>query len=127
MNAAGGTRRLTTFYERMSSLDMILGSLAAEHLDTERVQARDLYTRSLDCQNLGMFPMLEVLAGVVAEYGAPVPRTSCLTSAAGPGDRDAGEPRRPDGHSRSKASRPRAAPQQTAHARAELGTTVCAA
>ena len=85
MNAAGGTQRLTTFYERMSSLDMILGSLAAEQLDPERLQARDLYTRSLDCQNLGMFPMLEVLAGVVAEYGAPGPKDKLLDIGCGLG------------------------------------------
>jgi SAM-dependent methyltransferase len=85
MNAAGGTRRLTTFYERMSSLDMILGSLAADHLDTERLQARDVYTRNLDCQNLGTFPMLEVLAGVVAEYGAPGPKDKLLDIGCGLG------------------------------------------
>ena len=62
-------RRLTKFYGELSSLEVVLGSLALEGVDAEHPRASDLYTRGLDCQNLGTFPMLEVLAAVAAEYG----------------------------------------------------------
>jgi SAM-dependent methyltransferase len=85
VEAAGGARRLVKFYEQMSSLDMILGSLSAEGLDPERLQARDIYTRGLDCQNLGTFPMLDVLAGVLDEYGAPGSKDKLLDIGCGLG------------------------------------------
>lgn len=85
VEAAAGARRLVKFYEPLSSLDMILGALRAEHLDTERLRASDLYTRGLDCQNLGTFPMLDVLAGVVAEYGAPGAKDKLLDIGCGLG------------------------------------------
>jgi ubiquinone/menaquinone biosynthesis C-methylase UbiE len=65
------TTRLTGFYGEMSSLDSIVRALSAEGVDTGRLTARDLYTRDLDCQNLGAFQVLELIAGVVTEYGAP--------------------------------------------------------
>jgi SAM-dependent methyltransferase len=80
-----GSRRLTKFYGELSSLELVLGSLAAEGVDTEHPRASDLYTRGLDCQNLGAFPMLEVLAGVVAEYGAPKPGDKILDIGCGLG------------------------------------------
>lgn len=79
------TRRLTKFYGELSSLEMVLGSLAMEGVPTEHPRASDLYTRGLDCQNLGTFPMLEVLAGVAAEYGAPGPDDRLLDIGCGLG------------------------------------------
>lgn len=73
MSEPASSRRLAKFYGELSSLDVVLGSLAAEGVDTEHPRARDLYSRGLDCQNLGTFPMLEVLADVAAEYGTPGP------------------------------------------------------
>jgi ubiquinone/menaquinone biosynthesis C-methylase UbiE len=85
VEATASTRRLVKFYEQMSSLEMILGSLSAEGVDTENLRASDLYTRGLDCQNLGTYPMLDVLAGVVAEYGAPGPQEKVLDIGCGLG------------------------------------------
>src|SRR4029077_3303697 len=39
--------------------------------ETHRLTARDLYTRDLDCHNLGMHVMLDLLAAVAGEYGQP--------------------------------------------------------
>jgi SAM-dependent methyltransferase len=65
------TGRLTKFYGALSpSLDSIFGALAAAGVDTEHVQARDLYERDLDCHNLGMHQMLDVLASVASEYAS---------------------------------------------------------
>ena len=63
--------RLSKFYGQMSSLDGILAAASASGLDPERLEARDLYVRSLDCHNLGMFTVLRVLADVATEYGTP--------------------------------------------------------
>ena len=60
--------RLTAFYGAMSSLDGILASLATAGVDTTQLRARDLYCRDLDCHNLGMRQMLDVLVGVAGEY-----------------------------------------------------------
>jgi SAM-dependent methyltransferase len=79
------TRRLTKFYGELSSLEVVLGSLAMEGVDTEHPRAKDLYTRGLDCQNLGTFPILEVLAAVAAEYGAPGPDDTLLDIGCGIG------------------------------------------
>src|SRR5262245_40056101 len=78
-------QRLMKFYGDLSSLELVLGSLAAEGIDAGHPRASDLYTRGLDCQNLGAFPMLEVLAGVVAEYGAPKPGDEILDIGCGLG------------------------------------------
>jgi ubiquinone/menaquinone biosynthesis C-methylase UbiE len=69
--AAASTTRLSRFYGQLSSLDGILAAAAAAGLDPERMQARDLYVRSLDCHNLGMFKVLQLVADVAAEYGTP--------------------------------------------------------
>ena len=69
--ATASTARLTKFYGELSSLDAIMAGLSAAEVDTDRLSARDLYTRDLDCHNLGMHAMLELLAAVAGEYGTP--------------------------------------------------------
>ena len=71
MAAETSTQRLTKLYGELSSLDTILGSLSVEGVDVEHLLPRDLYTRGADCQNLGAYPMLGVLADVATEYGRP--------------------------------------------------------
>ncbi|MEA3215020.1 MAG: sarcosine/dimethylglycine N-methyltransferase [Acidimicrobiia bacterium] len=68
--------QLAGFYGESSSLDRILQALAREGVEQAQMTARDLYSRDLDCHNLGAYPMLQTLAGVVSQLGAP-----------GPGDR----------------------------------------
>jgi ubiquinone/menaquinone biosynthesis C-methylase UbiE len=64
--------RLTKFYGELSpSLESVLEILTASGVDTNQLKASDLYERDLDCHNLGMHTMLEELARVVAQYGAP--------------------------------------------------------
>jgi ubiquinone/menaquinone biosynthesis C-methylase UbiE len=66
------TAKLTRFYGEMSpSLDTIKESLVVAGIDPARPRASDLYEHDIDCHNLGMYPMLERLAEIVAEYGAP--------------------------------------------------------
>ena len=67
------TRQLTSLYGEMTSLDRVRRALEREGVDVEHLQARDLYERDLDCQNLGGFAMLEVIAAAVAERAAPQP------------------------------------------------------
>jgi SAM-dependent methyltransferase len=69
--AAPSTEQLSKFYGQMSSLDGILAAASASGLDPERLTARDLYVRSLDCHNLGMYKVLQVVAEVAAEYATP--------------------------------------------------------
>jgi ubiquinone/menaquinone biosynthesis C-methylase UbiE len=70
--ATASTAKLTKFYGEMSpSVETVKASLAAAGVDPEHPRASDLYQRDIDCHNLGMYRMLEVLADVVAEYGAP--------------------------------------------------------
>ena len=69
--APASTARLTKFYGELSSLDAILAGLSAAGVHTERFEASDLYTRDLDCHNLGMHTMLDLLAAVAGEYGEP--------------------------------------------------------
>lgn len=69
---AADTRRLTKFYGAFSpSLDDIMAALRLAGVPSDGVQARDLYERDLDCHNLGMHRMLELLAHVVTDYAAP--------------------------------------------------------
>jgi MPBQ/MSBQ methyltransferase len=84
---ASSVRRLTKFYggELLSSLERVIQGLAAQGLDTEHVRASDLYTRSLDCQNLGSYPMLEILASVASEYGTPGREDKVLDAGCGLG------------------------------------------
>lgn len=63
--------RLSEFYGQMSSLDGIVAAASASGLDPERMQARDLYVRSLDCHNLGMYRVLQLVAELGAEHGSP--------------------------------------------------------
>ena len=63
--------RLRQFYGEMTSLDGILGAMSMHGLDPDHVTAADLYTRGLDCQNLGGFPHLELIAEAVGRVGAP--------------------------------------------------------
>ena len=56
--ASDVTRRLTRFYEEISSLDSIVRALSRAGVDTGKITAGDLYTRGLDCQNLGGFENL---------------------------------------------------------------------
>jgi len=71
-SASAGIDRLTKFYAALSpSLDSIMALLSAAGVDTSEVRARDLYERDLDCHNMGMHSMLEVLADVASEYGPP--------------------------------------------------------
>ncbi len=63
-------RRLHRFYAELTSVDAILRALARDKQEEETVTAADLYTRSLDCQNLGGFALLERHAALVVEYQA---------------------------------------------------------
>src|SRR3954463_16169888 len=67
------TSRLTSLYGEMTSLDRVRKALARDGVDVEHLQARDLYERDLDCQTLGGFAMLEVIATAVAGRAAPQP------------------------------------------------------
>jgi SAM-dependent methyltransferase len=69
----------------MTSIDRILRALTADGVDVEHLQARDLYERDLDCQNLGASRMLEVIAGAVAEYRIPEPTDTVLDVGCGLG------------------------------------------
>ncbi len=71
--AAMRSEKLAKFYGEMSpSVDTVKESLVAAGVDPEHARASDLYRRDIDCHNLGMHRMLEVLADVVGEYGAPI-------------------------------------------------------
>ena len=60
--------RLAAFYEEHSSVDSIVRALSAERVDVAGLSARDLYTRGLDCQNLGGFAVLEHVAEIAGEH-----------------------------------------------------------
>jgi SAM-dependent methyltransferase len=83
---ASSTRKLTKLYEGLSSpLEKVLQTLSAQGVDTGHLRASDLYTRSLDCQNLGSYAMLEVLASVAVEYGKLGPQDKVLDIGCGLG------------------------------------------
>jgi ubiquinone/menaquinone biosynthesis C-methylase UbiE len=85
-DVTAGTARLTKFYGEMSpSLDTVMSALSAAGVDMDHLQASDLYRRDLDCHNLGMHRMLEVLRDVAAEYGAPAPEDTLLDLGCGLG------------------------------------------
>jgi len=68
--AAATTLKLTKFYGEMSpSVETVKQALTAAGVAAEHPHAHDLYRRNIDCHNLGMYRMLEVLADVVEEYG----------------------------------------------------------
>ncbi len=83
--ASDVTRRLTRFYEEISSLDSIVRALSRAGVDTGKITAGDLYTRGLDCQNLGGFENLELLASVAAEYAPIEPHHRIVDVACGLG------------------------------------------
>jgi SAM-dependent methyltransferase len=62
---------LNRFYGAMTSLDAIVGALSAEGIDVGSATSADLYSRGLDCHNLGGYPQLEKLAGAVVGVDAP--------------------------------------------------------
>jgi SAM-dependent methyltransferase len=71
--AMGNTRvhrRLEGFYGELTSVEAILRARARDGQEAGTVTAADLYTRSLDCQNLGGFVLLERHAALAAEYSA---------------------------------------------------------
>ena len=78
-------RRLESFYGAITSVDAILRALARDRQEESTVTAADLYTRSLDCQNLGGFGLLERHAALVAEYQALGARQRILDMGCGLG------------------------------------------
>ena len=86
MDANPTSTRLTRFYGELSpDLETIRAALAAAGIAEASVQASDLYTRDLDCHNLGMHAMLDVLAGIVAEHATPRPDDRVLDLGCGMG------------------------------------------
>src|SRR4051794_23159157 len=85
MASATATGQLTSFYGEMTSLDRVRRALERDGVDVEHLQARDLYERDQDCQNLGAFKMLEVIAAAVTERGAPQPDDHVLDVGCGMG------------------------------------------
>jgi ubiquinone/menaquinone biosynthesis C-methylase UbiE len=84
--AATSAAKLTKFYGEMSpSLDTVKQALAAAGVDPDHPRASDLYQRDIDCHNLGMHRMLEVLADVASEYGAPTSEDTLLDLGCGIG------------------------------------------
>jgi ubiquinone/menaquinone biosynthesis C-methylase UbiE len=86
LDATPTSARLTSFYGELSpDLETIRTGLAAAGVDEDHVQARDLYDRDLDCHNLGMHAMLDVLADIVAEPHTPSPEDHVLDLGCGMG------------------------------------------
>jgi ubiquinone/menaquinone biosynthesis C-methylase UbiE len=70
--SALSTARLTRFYGEMSpTVETVKEALAVAGVDPEHPRASDLYQRDIDCHNLGMFPMVQLVASVAAEYTVP--------------------------------------------------------
>jgi ubiquinone/menaquinone biosynthesis C-methylase UbiE len=67
------------------SLDTVRTSLEVAGVDPDHPRASDLYERDIDCHNLGMYRMLEVLADVAAQYGAPTAGNEVLDLGCGIG------------------------------------------
>jgi len=63
----------------------VFASLQRSGVDLEGLTAQDLYQRDLDCQNLGAFQLLEVIAEAVAERAAPGPDDHLLDVGCGMG------------------------------------------
>jgi cyclopropane fatty-acyl-phospholipid synthase-like methyltransferase len=80
-----GTAQLTTFYGEMSSLERVLAALTKEGVDVDHLRASDLYERDLDCQNLGAYEMLDVIATAVARHTPPKPIDTVLDVGCGMG------------------------------------------
>ena len=79
------TGLLQALYGEMTSLDRVLKTLAKDGVDVDHLQARDVYERSLDSQNLGGYAMLVVAATAAAEHGVPQPEDLVLDVGCGMG------------------------------------------
>ena len=84
-DGSGDQLRLDRFYGAMTSVDAIVGALTAERLDVGDVTAADLYTRGLDCHNLGGYAQLEAIAAAVEAVDAPVAEDTVLDVGCGLG------------------------------------------
>jgi ubiquinone/menaquinone biosynthesis C-methylase UbiE len=85
-DSRSATARLTRFYGELSpSLETVREALAFAGVDTDHPHARDLYSRDIDCHNLGMHRMLELVANAADEYGAPRPGQTILDLGCGIG------------------------------------------
>jgi len=62
-------RRLSAFCGEMTSVEHVLRRLERKSGKLGKVRAADLYTRSLDCRNLGGYAMLQRVAALAASYG----------------------------------------------------------
>jgi SAM-dependent methyltransferase len=78
-------RRLASFYGEFTSVDAIVRALARDGPEESTVTPADLYTRSLDCQNLGGFALLERHAALATEYSALGAGTRVLDAGCGLG------------------------------------------
>ncbi|MEO5841750.1 MAG: methyltransferase domain-containing protein [Acidimicrobiales bacterium] len=77
---------MNRFYSAMTSLDGIVSALSAEGVDVGgTLTAADVYTRGLDCHNLGGFPQLDATANAVASIDAPRPDDTVLDAGCGLG------------------------------------------
>jgi ubiquinone/menaquinone biosynthesis C-methylase UbiE len=86
VESAANTARLAKFYGATSpSLDAVAEILAAAGVDPRCPRARDLYERNIDCHNIGMHSMLELLAGAASEFGLPTPDDTLLDVGCGIG------------------------------------------
>jgi SAM-dependent methyltransferase len=69
---AADTAKLAKFYGELSpTFESVKEALALAGIDPGAAQPSDLYERDIDCHNLGMFPMVQLVADVAAEYAAP--------------------------------------------------------
>jgi ubiquinone/menaquinone biosynthesis C-methylase UbiE len=85
-DSRNATSKLTRFYGELSpSLETVKEALAFAGVDTDHPQARDLYSRDIDCHNLGMHRMLQLAADVASEYGEPGPAETILDLGCGLG------------------------------------------
>jgi SAM-dependent methyltransferase len=66
------TAKLTKFYSELSpTLETVKEALVVAGIDPDHARPCDLYERDIDCHNLGMFPMVQLVADVAAEYAVP--------------------------------------------------------
>ena len=68
----GDALRLSRFYGAMTSLEAIISALSAEGVDVGTATAAALYTRGLDCHNLGGYAQLEKIADAILGIDAPL-------------------------------------------------------
>ena len=82
---SGDQLRLDRFYGAMTSVAAIVGALTADGLDVADVTPADLYTRGLDCHNLGGYAQLEGISAAVETVEAPVALDTVLDVGCGLG------------------------------------------